>query len=99
MTATITGAKLLTADEVFELSEEGIVKGELVKGVLIETMPAGGKHGEIVIALGGEIRAHVRPRRTGRVAGSDTGVRLERNPDTVRDRTLLTFRRKPCPWM
>jgi Uma2 family endonuclease len=28
---------------------------------------------------------HVRPQRLGRVFGSDSGVLLERNPDTVRE--------------
>ena len=75
---------LLTADDLLELDGRG-VKGELIKGVLHEKVSSGGKHGDIAFALGAEIRAYARPRRLGRVGGTDTGVLLERNPDTVRE--------------
>ena len=75
---------LLTAEDLLRLDSQG-VKGELIKGVLHERMPAGGRHGEIAIALAAEIRSFIRPRRLGRVGGSDTGVLLERDPDTVRE--------------
>ena len=81
---TTTLPKLLTADDLLRLSGEG-VRGELIRGALSETMAAGGQHSEAAIALGGEIRAHVRPRRLGRVGGTDGGVLLERDPDTVRE--------------
>ena len=81
---TAAKPKLLTADDLLRLSGEG-VRGELIRGVLSETVAAGGQHGEAAIALGGEIRAHIRPRRLGRVGGTDAGVLLERNPDTVRE--------------
>lgn len=75
---------LLTADDLLEMYSQGI-KGELIRGVLHKTVAAGGLHGDIAGALGGEIRAYVRPRRMGRVGGTDTGILLERNPDTVRE--------------
>ncbi len=75
---------LLTAEDLLRLDSQG-VKGELIRGVLHERMPSGGRHGEIAMALGFEIRGFVRPRRLGRVGGTDTGVLLERNPDTVRE--------------
>ena len=75
---------LLTADDLLALYGQG-VKGELIKGVLHEKVSSGGKHGDIAFALGAEIRAYARPRRLGRVGGTDTGVLLERNPDTVRE--------------
>ena len=84
MTTTAIGQELLTADDLLRLHSKG-VKGELVRGELRETRSAGGEHGEIAGALIAEIRAYVRPRRMGRVSGSDAGVRLERNPDTVRE--------------
>ena len=75
---------LLTADDLLQLYSE-VVKGELIRGVLYETVAAGGRHGDIASGLIGEVRAYVRPRRLGRVGGTDTGIMLERNPDTVRE--------------
>ena len=75
---------LLTADDLLRLYSEG-VKGELIRGVLHETVTAGGEHGDIAFALGGEVRSFVRPRRLGRVGGTDSGIMLERDPDTVRE--------------
>ena len=81
---TTTIPKLLTADELLRLHSQG-VKGELIKGVLHKTMPAGLKHGEIVAALMALLWIYVHPRQLGRVFGSDTGVQLEWNLDTVRE--------------
>lgn len=75
---------LLTADDLLEMYSQGI-KGELIRGVLHETVATGGLHGDIAFALGSEIRVYVRPRRMGRVGGTDAGILLERNPDTVRE--------------
>ena len=75
---------LLTADDLLRLDSEG-VKGELIRGVLHETVSVGVRHSEIAGALIGEFRSFVRPRRLGRVGGTDAGVLLERNPDTVRE--------------
>ena len=43
-----TKPKLITADELPELYGKG-VRGELIRGVLCETMAAGQEHGEIVM--------------------------------------------------
>ena len=75
---------LLTADDLLRLYSEG-VKGELIRGVLHETVAAGGEHGDIAGALIGEVRTYVRPRRMGRVGGTDSGILLEHDPDTVRE--------------
>lgn len=75
---------LLTAEDLLRLDSKG-VKGELIRGVLHERMPSGVRHGEIAMALGSEIRVFVKPRRLGRVGGTDSGVLLERDPDTVRE--------------
>ena len=81
---TTAKKKLLTADDLLVLDSKG-VKGELIRGVFCETVSASGKHGEIasnfIIGLG----VFVKPRKLGRIFGSDAGVRLERNPDTVRE--------------
>ena len=81
---TTTKEKLLTADDLLELHSKG-VRGELIRGVLCETMSAGIEHAQIVMNLGGELRNFIRPRRLGRLFGSDGGVLIERDPDTVRE--------------
>ena len=79
--------KLLTADDLLRLYSEG-VRGELIRGVLHETMASGEEHGEIVMNLGIILGGFVKPRRLGRLVASDVGVRLERDPDTVREPDL-----------
>ena len=81
---TTTKRKLITAEELLELHSKGI-KGELIRGVFCETVPTGIEHGEIAANFSGEIRSFVKPRRLGRVFTSDSGIRLERGPDTVRE--------------
>ena len=93
---TPTKQKLLTADDLLRLYSEG-VRGELIRGVLYKTMSAGLEHGEIVVNLSAELRFFVKPRRLGRVAASDTGVILERNPDTVREPDIAFFSTNRIP--
>ena len=81
---TTTAAKLLTADDLLRLYGEG-VRGELIMGVLHETVSTGLEHGEVVANLMSPLHQFVRPQRLGRVVGSDSGIQLEHNPDTVRE--------------
>ena len=76
--------KPLTAEDLLRLDSKG-VKGELIRGEFYETMSAGLKHGEVVMKLGFLMGSVVIPGRLGRLAGSDAGVILERDPDTVRE--------------
>ena len=94
--ATMTQTKLLTAADLLRLYSEG-VRGELIRGVLCKTMSAGGEHGEIVFNLGGELRNFIKPRRLGRLAGSDSGVLLERDPDTVREPDIVFISANKIP--
>ena len=93
---TTTATRLLTADDLLRLHGEG-VRGELIRGVLCETMPVGREHGEIVMALGTEIGKFVQERKLGRIAGSDVGVWLERDPDTVREPDIAFFSTERAP--
>lgn len=97
MTTTVTGQSLLTADEFLRLCEKRVIKGELVKGVVHETMSAGGEHSEVAAVLAAEFINHVRPRRLGRVSTSDAGVLLERGPDTVREPDVAFFSAETLP--
>jgi len=81
---TTTETRLLTAADLLRLDGEG-VRGELIRGVLCETMASGQRHGMIVMNLGGGLRAFVKQRRLGTLVASDSGVWLERDPDTVRE--------------
>ncbi|MFQ3597970.1 MAG: Uma2 family endonuclease [Chloroherpetonaceae bacterium] len=76
--------KLLTGEDLLELQSESGKRYELVKGKPIETMPAGGKHGYVANEISTELRNFVKPRNLGFVFTAETGVYLERNPDTVR---------------
>lgn len=93
---TTTGTKLLTADELLRLYSRG-VRGELVRGVLYETMPAGLEHGEIAVNLGVQLGNFIKPRRLGRLTASNTGVWLERDPDTVRSTDVAFFSAEKLP--
>ena len=96
MTTLTTQAKPMTADDLLRLRGQG-VRGELVRGVLIEKMPSGEEHGELAMYIGTLLNVFARPRRLGRVIGSDAGVVLERNPDTVRepDVAVISYRKRP----
>lgn len=84
---TTSKTKLVTADDLLRLYGKG-VRGELIRGVLHETMASGVEHGEIVMNLGRHLGNFVVPQRLGRLIGSDAGIWLERDPDTVREPDL-----------
>ena len=91
-----TKPKLLTADDLLRLYSQG-VRGELIRGVLHRTMSSGQEHGELAMYIGTLINVFARPRGLGRTIGSDAGVLLERDPDTVRepDVAFISYRRSP----
>ena len=81
---TTTDTKLITAHELLMLYSKG-VRGELIRGELCETMPTGGRHGEVVVIRVIPMGSHIKLNNLGRLAASDSGVLLERDPDTVRE--------------
>ena len=83
---TTAKPQLQTADDLLRLDSQG-VRGELIRGVLYETMPTERQHGRILINLGGELRNFIKPRAIGSVEGGDVGVWLESDPDTIRPPT------------
>ena len=94
MATTLT--KLLTADDLLRLYGEG-VRGELIRGVLHETMPTGHEHGRIVTNLTILMGVFIRPRKLGGLTASDAGVWLERDPDTVREPDIAYFSSERIP--
>lgn len=81
---TVMTEKLLTAGDLLRLSSQG-VRGELLRGVLCETMPAGVRHGKTVVKLSVQLEGFVGPRGLGTIVASDVGFWLEKEPDTVRE--------------
>ena len=77
----ITETRLLTADDLLRLDSQG-VRGELIRGVLHRTKPAGLEHGEIAVRLGFELGCFIKPQRLGSLAIC-SGYWLEHDPDTV----------------
>ncbi|MXW25363.1 MAG: Uma2 family endonuclease, partial [Dehalococcoidia bacterium] len=73
------------------------VRGELIRGVLCETMPTGIEHGKIVMRLGAALFNIVEPRQLGTLVASDSGVWLERDPDTVREPDIAFFSAERMP--
>ena len=96
MAVTDLGARLLTADDLLRLSGQG-VRGELIRGVLCETMPTGRAHGRVVVNLATELRNFAKPRQLGILTASDSGVWLERDPDTVREPDIAFFAAETSP--
>ena len=95
-TATKTASGLITADDLLRLSSDG-VRGELIRGVLIETMPTGREHGQIAVRLAAKLHNFVEPRRLGVLTASDSGVWLEHDPDTVREPDVAFFSAEKSP--
>ena len=87
---TTSGTDLLTAADLLRLYSDG-VRGELIRGVLCETVPTGIEHGKIVMDLGSALHNFVTPRQLGTLVASDSGVWLERDPDTVREPDIAFF--------
>lgn len=94
--ATATGARLLTAGDLLRLSSQG-VRGELIMGVLHETAPAGLRQGRIAVRLIARLGEFVEPRGLGTVVGTDSGVLLDREPDTVREPDVAFFSADTLP--
>ncbi len=80
-------ATLLTAEDLLRLDAQG-VRGELVRGVFCETMSAGQLHGKLALRLGARLLDHAEAHGLGTVVGTDSGILLEHDPDTVREPDL-----------
>ena len=76
--------KLLTAEDLLRLHSQG-VKGELIEGVLHRKVSAGKRHARIAGRVITLFNNFVMPRRIGQVGGTDGGVLVQRNPDSVRE--------------
>ena len=80
-----TELKLMTAENLFLMAptNDG-TRHELVSGELVETAPAGDRHGSISFAIATILGSHLRGKDLGKGYTADTGFILRRDPDTVR---------------
>lgn len=81
---TTTKKKLLTAEDLLALHSKGI-KGELIRGVLAETVSTGVEHGKVAAKFTIKVGIFVEPQKLGTIVTSDSGVLIGRDPDIVRE--------------
>ncbi len=78
-----TAKKLLTADDLLAMPDDG-KRYELVRGALIEMPPTSHEHGRVAARFGRRIGNFVEEHDLGHDIAAETGVNIERDPDTVR---------------
>ena len=79
-----TKTRLITADELLMLPKGDGKRYELVRGVLIEKMPAGDPHGDATALASYYLTQYTFDSGYGVTRVGEPGYRLERGPDTVR---------------
>jgi Uma2 family endonuclease len=86
--------KLLTAEEFWEWAhrpENRDKMAELERGRIVIMSRPGKRHGLVCANVAWILGNYVRQRRKGYICSNDTGVILERNPDTVRGPDVMLF--------
>jgi Uma2 family endonuclease len=78
----MTLTKLVTAEELLQMDEEGC-SYELVDGELVLMTPPSGGHGSLAAEITADLVIHVRHHQAGMVFAQDTGFLLRRDPDLV----------------
>jgi Uma2 family endonuclease len=64
---------------------------ELERGEVVEVSPSGERHGFVCVSVGAILGNYTFQRRKGYVLGNNTGVILERGPDTVRGADVVLY--------
>jgi Uma2 family endonuclease len=82
MAISDTIQECITGEALFQMQNTG--RCELVKGRVIQMSPASGKHGAISMTIGALLHIHVKSHKLGKTYAAETGVYIQRNPDTVR---------------
>ena len=93
-----TAKKLLTADDLLAMPDDG-KRYELIRGELITMPPTSHEHGRIADRFGRRMGNFIEDHDLGHGVASDTGVNVERNPDTVRapDYGFISYERMAEP--
>lgn len=91
---TSPATRLMSAEEFWEWQhrpENRESEFELVRGEVVELSRPGGRHGAVCGNVGGILWNFTRQRQKGYVCLNDTGVIIERDPDTVRGPDVLLY--------
>lgn len=96
MSTSSPSEPLLTAEDLYDLPDDGRHRYELVDGRLVVSEPPGMTHGGITVNFAMLLGTFVRQHRLGRVYG-EAGYVLRRGPDTVRGPDLTFVRRDRLP--
>ena len=83
MTSIRHEVKLITAEQLYELPDDGL-NYELLRGTLVSEPVPGRIHGRTVARISQLLSNFVNAKRLGVVYTGDTGFVLARHPDTVR---------------
>ena len=83
MTVTATEKVLLTAEDFWQLPNDG-QKHELVAGELTHMPPSGFLHGTVAGSFARLLGEHVAKYNLGAISVAEAGYRLRQDPDTVR---------------
>lgn len=75
MSSTITPTKLMTAQELREMPDDGF-RYEIVRGELRQMPPAGFEHGDISANITVPLKIHVAEHNLGKVVVAETGFQL-----------------------
>jgi Uma2 family endonuclease len=85
---------LITADQFYEWCHRPENRDrhfELEHGKVVEMSRPGERHGVVCHNVNYLLGSYLRQRRRGRVCSNDTGLILERNPDTVRGPDVFLY--------
>ncbi len=101
MTMVVTMAsvlsKLMTAEEFFDFAnrpENRDKHFELVKGEVVKVSRPGDRHGSVCANAAFLLVGYTRVIKRGHVTTNDTGIVLERDPDTVRGADVALYMEK-----
>lgn len=78
-----TTKMLLTADDLLAMPNDG-KRYELIRGELVEIPPTSHEHSRVAMRFSRRIGNFVEEHNLGHDVAAETGVNVERNPDTVR---------------
>ncbi|MCI0459130.1 MAG: Uma2 family endonuclease [Gemmataceae bacterium] len=91
---TTVQTKLLTAEEFYEWANRPENRGrvcELERGRIVEMSRPGKRHGLVCANVVRILGNYVAQRKKGYVCSNDTGVIVDRDPDTVRGPDVMLF--------